>query len=128
MERLRASSEQQAKEQLKTFFIMDEVAKKLGIEVSEEEINGHIAQLAIQQGQRPERMREQMVREGLLAQFTLQVRENKCIAKLLESARITETEPLAQPEAKAAKKPKRKSAKGKVKDQKSEPVSRESEE
>jgi trigger factor len=128
MDRLRASSEQQAKEQLKTFFIMDEVAKKLGIEVSEEEINGHIAQLAIQQGQRPERMREQMVREGLLAQFTLQVRENKCIAKLLESAKITETEPQAQPEAKAAKKPKRKSAKGKAKDQDSGPVSRESEE
>jgi trigger factor len=128
MDRLRASSEQQAKEQLKTFFIMDEVAKKLGIEVSEEEINGHIAQLAIQQGQRPERMREQMAREGLLAQFTLQVRENKCIAKLLESAKITETEPQAQPEAKAAKKPKRKSAKGKAKDQDSGPVSRESEE
>jgi trigger factor len=107
---------------------MDEVAKKLGIEVSEEEINGHIAQLAIQQGQRPERMREQMAREGLLAQFTLQVRENKCIAKLLESAKITETEAAPQPETKAAKKPKRKSAKGKAKDQDSGPVSRESEE
>lgn len=124
MDRLRASSEQQAKEQLKTFFIMDEVAKKLSIEVSEEEINGHIAQLAIQQGQRPERMREQMAREGLLSQFTLQVRESKCIAKLLESAKITETEP----QAKAAKKPKRKSTKGKAKGQKSDPVLRESEE
>jgi trigger factor len=128
MDRLRASSEQQAKEQLKTFFIMDEVAKKLGIEVSEEEINGHIAQLAIQQGQRPERMREQLAREGLLAQFTLQVRESKCIAKLLESAKITETEPQAQPQAKTAKKPKRKSAKGKAKGQMSEPVLREPEE
>jgi len=132
MDRLRASSEQQAKEQFKTFFIMDEVAKNLGIEVSEEEINGQIAQLAIQQGQRPERMREQIAREGLLAQFTLQVRESKCIAKLLESAKITETEP----EAKTAKKPKRKSAKGKAKpavrsadkDQKSESVVQETEE
>ncbi len=128
MDRLRASSEQQAKEQLKTFFIMDEVAKKLGIQVSEEEINGHIAQLAIQQGQRPERMREQMAREGLLAQFTLQVCESKCIAKLLESAKITETEPQAKPQAKTAKKPKRKSAKGKAKGEKSGPVLREPEE
>ena len=32
MEQLRAGSEQQAKEQLKTFFIMDKVADKLGIE------------------------------------------------------------------------------------------------
>jgi len=93
MEQLRAGSEQQAAEQLKTFFIMDKVADKLKVEVNEEEINGHIAQLAIQQGQRPERMREQMLRDGSLVQFRLQVRENKCIAKLLESAKITEVEP-----------------------------------
>ena len=93
MERLRASSDQQAQEQLKTFFIMDKVAEQLEIEVSEEEVNGHIAQLAIRQGQRPERMREEMVRSGLLTQFRLQVREDKCIAKLLESAKITETKP-----------------------------------
>ena len=93
MDQLRAGSEQQAKEQLKTFFIMDKIAKKLEIDVSEEEINGYIAQLAIQQGQRPERMREGMLRDGSLAQFKLQVREEKCIAKLLESAKITEVKP-----------------------------------
>lgn len=90
MDRLRASSEEQAKEQFKIFFIMDKIADKLDIKVSEEEINGHIAQLAIQQKQRPERMREEMQRDGSLAQFGLQVRENKCIAKLLESANVTE--------------------------------------
>jgi trigger factor len=93
MEQLRAGSEERAKEQLKTFFIMAKIAEKLGIDVSEEEINGYIAQLAVQRGQRPERMREEMVRDGSLAQFKLQVREDKCIAKLLESAKITEVEP-----------------------------------
>lgn len=103
MEQLKAGSEQQAKQQLKTFFIMDKIADKLEVDVSEEEINGHIARLAIQQGQRPERMREQMVREGSLTQFRLQVREDKCIAKLLESAKISEIEP-AKTAKKAAKK------------------------
>lgn len=93
MEQLRASSEEQAKEQLKTFFIMDKVADKLEIEVTEEEINGRIAQLAMRQGQRPERMREEMDRNGSLAQFRLEVRQSKCIEKLLESAKITEVEP-----------------------------------
>jgi len=106
MEQLKAGSEQQAKQQLKTFFIMDKIADKLEVDVSEEEINGHIARLAIQQGQRPERMREQMVREGSLTQFRLQVREDKCIAKLLESAKISEIEP-----AKAAKKAAKKTTK-----------------
>jgi len=109
MEQLRAGSEEQAKEQLKTFFIMDKVADKLQINVSEEEINGHIAQLAIQRGQRPERMREEMERDGSLAQFSLEVRQNKCIAKLLETAKITEKEP--EKKAKKTRKTAKKSAK-----------------
>ncbi len=106
MEKLQAGSAQRAQEQLKTFFIMDKIADKLEIDVTEEEINGHIAQLAIQQGQRPERMREQMLRDGSLAQFKLQVREHMCIAKLLESATITEKKA-----EKKAKKAVKKSAK-----------------
>jgi len=102
MEQLRASSEERAKEQLKTFFIMDKVAEQLGIEVTEEEVNGYIAQLAVQRGQRPERLREQMARDGSLGQFRLEVRTDKCIAKLLESAEIKEVEPKKEP-AKATK-------------------------
>lgn len=93
MEQLRAGSEKQANEQLKTLFIMTKVAENFGIDVTEEEINGHIAQLAAQRGQRPEKMREEMARDGSLTQFRLQVREDKCVAKLLESAKITEVEP-----------------------------------
>ena len=103
MEQLRAGSDQQANEQLKTLFIMAKVAEKFKIEVSEEEINGHIAQLAAQRGQRPERMREEMEHDGSLVQFKLQVREDKCIAKLLESAKITEVEP--KKETKKVEKP-----------------------
>ena len=110
MAQLRAGSEQQAKQQLKTFFVMDKIADKLEIDVTEEEINGHIAQLAIQRGQRPERMREQMLRDGSLAQFRLQVREDKCIAKMLESAKITEKKAKKVKE-KTAKKTPKKSAK-----------------
>ena len=108
MEQLRAASEQQAGQQLKTFFIMDKVAEKLNIEVTEEELNGHIAQLAIQRGQRPERLREDMTRDGSLSQFRLQVREDKCVAKLLESAKITEVKP--EKETKKKKKAVKKAA------------------
>jgi trigger factor len=109
IEQLKAGSEQKAQEQLKTFFIMDQVADKLEIEVSEEEINGHIAQLAIQRGQRPERMREDMERNGSLAQFSLEVRQDKCIEKLLETAVITEKKP--EKKAKKSRKTAKKSAK-----------------
>jgi len=119
IEQLQAGSEEQAREQLKTFFIMDKVADKLEIDVSEEEINGHIAQIAIQQGQRPERMREQMERDGSLAQFRLEVRQNKCIAKLLETAKITEKKP--EKKAKKERKTAQKAAKKPLKRLKRQP-------
>ena len=114
IEQLRASSEGQAKQQLKTFFIMDQVAEKLEIEVTDEEVNGHIAQLAAARNQRPERLRETMERDGSLAQFKLEVRQDKCISKLLETAQITEREPEKKPKKakKAAKRPTRKKKTG----------------
>lgn len=120
MEQLRAGSEEQAKQQLKTFFIMDKVADKLDIDVSEEEINGHIAQVAMQRGQRPEKLKEQMERDGSLAQFRLDVRQSKCISKLLESANVTEQE-TEEKSQKGKKKKKKKSEaepeQGKAKEQ-----------
>ncbi|MCJ7691817.1 MAG: hypothetical protein MUO22_00160, partial [Sedimentisphaerales bacterium] len=59
--------------------------------------------------QRPERMREEMTRNGSLAQFRLQIREDKCIAKLLESAKITEVK--AGKKAKKAEKTTKKAEK-----------------
>ena len=117
MEQLQAGSEEQAKKQLKSFFIMDKIADKFEIEVSDEEINGHIAQLAIQRGQRPERMREDMERDGSLAQFKLEIRQKKCIDKLLETAKITEKSPdkKAKKAAKTTKKAAKKFTKSKEK-------------
>jgi trigger factor len=111
MEQLQAGSEKQAEQQLKTFFIMDKIADKLEIDVSKEEINGHIAQLAMQGGQRPEKMKEDMERNGSLVQLTLEVRQDKCIAKLLETAVITEKKPEKAKKVKKAKKPATKATK-----------------
>ena len=118
MEQLRAGSEEQAKQQLKTFFIMDKVAEKLEIDVSEEEINGHIARVAIQRGQRPEKLKEQMERDGSLSQFRLDVRQGKCISKLLESANITEQAP--EEKAEKSKKPRKKKSAGESEEAKAE--------
>ena len=121
IEQLQAGSEQQAEQQLKTFFIMDKIADKLDIDVSKEEINGHIAQLAMQRQQRPEKMKEDMERDGSLVQLTLEVRQNKCISKLLETAVITEKKPEKAKKAKKAKKPVKKATNKKVAKKSAEP-------
>jgi trigger factor len=108
MDQLRANSDEQAAEQLKQYFIMDKIADKFEVEVSEEEINGHIAYVAAMRGRRPEKMREELARDGSLTQFAMQIREEKCIEKILETAKITEVDA-----AKASKKktPKKKTTK-----------------
>jgi FKBP-type peptidyl-prolyl cis-trans isomerase (trigger factor) len=102
---------------------MDKVADEFKIEVGDEEINGHIARLAMQRGQRPEKMREQMERDGSLAQFSLEVRQDKCIAKLLETAKITEKkrEKKAKKPKKSVKKPAKKAAKKAAESEKEQP-------
>ena len=109
LEQLKASSEEQAKRQLKTFFIMDKIAEKFEITVTEPEINGYIAHLAMERNQRPEKMREQMENDGSLTQLELEIRQDKCIAKMLESAKITEKE-AEKAKPKAEKKTEKKAA------------------
>ena len=126
MDQLRASSEQQAAEQLKTYFIMDKIADKFEVEVSEEEINGHIAYVAATRGRRPEKMREELARDGSLQQFALQVREEKCIEKLIEKATVTEVEPKKPAAAKktATKKATKKKAAPKKDDGEKKPAAK----
>jgi len=114
MGQLRASSEDEARQQLKTFFIMDKVAEQLKVEVTDEEVNSRIAQIAAMRGRRPEKMREELARDGSLAQFSLEIREQKCIDKMLETAKITEVKAEKKPDKKkkkAVKKTKKKTAK-----------------
>lgn len=102
MDQLKASSEEQAAEQLKMYFIMDKLADKFEVQVSEEEINGQIAYAAAMRGRRPEKMREELARDGSLAQMTLQIREEKCIEKILEKATIKDVDKVSEKPAKKA--------------------------
>ena len=96
----RQSTDEKARHQLKQFFILDQAAKNLGIEVSEAELNGQIASLAMQQGRRPEKLRQEMHKKGELEYLYLQIREQKTLDKIIESAKVIE-ESAKAPEAKS---------------------------
>ena len=114
MDQLKASSEEQAAEQLKMYFVMDKLADKFEVEVSEEEINGQIAYAAAMRGRRPEKMREELAKDGSLAQMTLQIREEKCIEKILEKANIKDVDEVAKKPAAEKKTAAKKTAKKKT--------------
>lgn len=97
---MRGESEEQAARQLKQFFILDKASKELEIDVEEQELNGRIAMMAMQQGRRPDKLRQEMQKQGQIEQLYLQLREQKTMDKILESAKVTEIEAEAGDDAK----------------------------
>ena len=85
---LRAGSEEEARRELKLFFIMDQAAKDLEIEVSESEINSRIAMMAMRQGRRPEKLRQELQGQGQLEQMYLQLREHKTLEAIVGKAQV----------------------------------------
>jgi trigger factor len=92
VERLRHGAKDEAVKELKLFFILEKIATDQGVDVDEDELNGRIAMLAAQRGVRPEKLKQQMAKDGTLANMYVQMREQKAVDKLLEGAQIEEVD------------------------------------
>lgn len=110
---MRSSTEEQAVRQLKQFFILDKASKELEVDVDEQELNGRIAMMAMQQGRRPDKLRQEMGKQGQIEQLYLQIREQKTLDKILEQAKVTEVEGEKEDAKPAAKTTKKKTSKKK---------------
>jgi len=60
MEDLSGASSEQAARDLRLYFIIDAIAKKENLEVTDAEVNARIQFMAVQYGRRPDRLREEM--------------------------------------------------------------------
>lgn len=76
--------------ELKLAFIMEKVADKVEVEVTEGEINAQIAAIAQRQNQRFDRVRDQLAREGAITNLYLRIRDHKIVDQLIEKAKVTE--------------------------------------
>ncbi len=92
LEALKGGAKEEAVQELKLFFILQKIAADQNLDIDEAELNGRIAMLAAQRGRRPEKMKQEMSADGTLANMYIQLREQKAIDKILESAQIEETE------------------------------------
>ena len=101
--RMRGATESQSRDRLKLFFVLAAFAEKLGIEVTEQEINGSIAAMARQRNERPEKLRNELTQGNRLNEVALQIRESKTCDKLLESTTITDIDAKAWNEEVAVK-------------------------
>jgi trigger factor len=102
IERLRSGAAEEGARELKLFFILQKLANDLNVDVDEGELNGRIAMLAIQRGQRPEKMKQEMAKDGTLMNLYVQMREQRAVDQILESAQVEEVEMTGEQAAQGA--------------------------
>jgi trigger factor len=115
---LQAEAATQAQQELRMTFILGKVADNMDIEVGEDEVNARVTQMAIQNGTRPEKMRQEFANDGTLDHMFTALREEKAVDKLLETATVTDVtseefqaKHMPQDEAAEEKKTEKKAAK-----------------
>ncbi len=92
MDEMRTRAHDQAVRDLKLYFILEKVAEDRGIEVSEEQINSAIAEIARRSDKRFDRMRDELSKSDGMATLYLQLRDNLTLDALLEEAEVEEME------------------------------------
>ncbi len=87
---LRAASAESAVRELKQFFIINKAAEQLEVRVDEQELSAAIYRIAMEQGQRPDAVRDALVKNGQVQTLYMQVREHKTLDAILADAEIEE--------------------------------------
>jgi trigger factor len=89
---LRASSAASAARDLKLFFVLDRAAEKLDVKVTDAELNGRIAQIALSRGERPEQLRQDLISRNQIGTVYGQIREHKTMDAIIAKAKIEDME------------------------------------
>jgi trigger factor len=104
---LQAAATEQAKTEMKLSFILKKIADDQKVEVHEGEVNARIAQMAAEQGRRPERLRQELGQDGSLEALADSLREARVLDNLLAKAEVTEATEAPAGEEKAPAKEKK---------------------
>jgi trigger factor len=97
LEEIRGISTEVAARDLKLFFILDAIAKKEKIEVTDAEVDARIRMIAQQYNRRDDRLREEMEEQGTLESLRGQIVEDKVLDLLLSKANISTPDAEAKP-------------------------------
>ena len=111
--KVRSGSAEESKKRLKMYFILTKLAEHFHVTVSEMEVNARIAEIAMQNGVRPEEMRNKLATQGQLQQIQSVVQEEKAADQLVAACSVSEmpVEEWQEQESGASKKTKKKTAK-----------------
>ena len=90
LEKLKDESEKSAQGAAKTYFILDEIAEKERIFVTEDEVDARVEAMAANYGRSPDQVLRDLEKDDRLSELRSSMREEKVKAFLLEKATIKE--------------------------------------
>lgn len=93
MAQLRAASAATAVRDLKLTFILAKLAQSMQVQVTQEEVLGRIAQMAMERRVRPDQMRQELEKRNQIGFVVQQVREHKTVDAILARAKVSEVSP-----------------------------------
>ena len=88
--KVRSGSTEESKKRLKAYFILTKLAEHFHVDVNEMEVNARVAEIAMQNGVRPEEMRNKLSQQGQLGQIQAVVREEKAADQLVAACTVTD--------------------------------------
>ena len=71
-------------------WFLTKAAEALDVQVNEGEVNSRLATIAMQQGRRPEKLRQELQRRGELETIQIQIRDQKTLEKIIDQANVTD--------------------------------------
>jgi trigger factor len=90
------SAEEQAKNNVKVMFLLDQIAEKEGVTVSDDELTRHVAMIAYRQGRPLKKVAREFRDRNAFPELRHDIRVSKTIALLRENAVINEVEAPAE--------------------------------
>ena len=88
--KVRSGSAEESKKRLKTFFILTKLGEHFHVTINEMEVNARIAEIAMQNGVRPEEMRNRLAQQGQLQQIQSVLQEEKAADQLVAACTVTD--------------------------------------
>ena len=88
MDVVRASSQERAVSQLKSYFILDKIAQQEDVTVEPSDVDRQIHSLASRSNESPRRIRARLEKQDRMGLLEIQVLEQKTVDRILESARF----------------------------------------
>ena len=88
--KMRGESETASRKRLRLMFIMSKLSKHFEINITEDEVNARISEIAASRGARPDAVRAELAKTGQIREISMSIQHSKSADRIVDTAKVTE--------------------------------------